>query len=96
MNVIRKHAFEVYKAVFTLLLQIRRAKYVLKRLGLLNEGERRSSALYYSLKHRLLWFANTIYYYLTDLVHTLPLPLPLPLPMLTPSPSRSCYHKPRK
>lgn len=72
MNVIRKHAFKVYKSIFTFLLQIRRAKYVLKRLSLLKEGERRKEALYYSLKHRLLWFANTIYYYLTDLV---PLPI---------------------
>lgn len=74
MNVIRRDAFVVYKSIFTLLLQIRRAEYVLKRLSFLKEdfriiGERREGALYYSLKHRLLWFANTIYYYLTDLVN---------------------------
>ncbi|KAH0608252.1 uncharacterized protein H6S33_002304 [Morchella sextelata] len=73
MNVINKQAFEVYKAVFTFLLQIRRAQYVLKRLTALKHdfrrlGEPGEGALYYSLKHRLLWFSNTIYYYLTDLV----------------------------
>lgn len=75
MNVIRKDAFAVYKSIFTLLLQIRRAQYVLKRLSQQKEGARVSEALYYSLKHRLLWFANTVYYYLTDLVLSRP-PLP--------------------
>lgn len=74
MNVIQKDAFLIYKSIFTFLLQIRRAKYVLKRLTLLKDdfrtvGERGEGTLYYSLRHRLLWFANTIYYYLTDLVH---------------------------
>ncbi|KAH8149715.1 uncharacterized protein LAJ45_06346 [Morchella importuna] len=73
MNVINKQALEAYKSVFTLLLQIRRAQHALKRLTTLKilttlkrgSGE---GALYYSLKHRLLWFTNTLYYYLTDLV----------------------------
>lgn len=73
MNVIRKESFDVYKAIFTFLLQIRRAQYVLKRLNMLKDdfrtlGEHGEGAMYYSLKHRLLWFTNTIYYYLTDLV----------------------------
>jgi len=73
MNVIRKESFEVYNNVFTFLLQIRRAKYMLERLTLLKEdfrtlGESGEGAVYYSLKHRLLWFANIVYYYLTDLV----------------------------
>lgn len=77
MNVIHKDAFDVYKAIFTFLLQIRRAKYVLKRLSMLKEdfrtlGDSGEGALYYSLRHRLLWFANTIYYYLTNLVWLTP------------------------
>ncbi|PWW76919.1 hypothetical protein C7212DRAFT_357533 [Tuber magnatum] len=73
MNVIRKESFEVYNNVFTFLLQIRRAKYMLERLTLLKEdfrilGESGEGAVYYSLRHRLLWFANIVYYYLTDLV----------------------------
>ncbi|RPB02843.1 hypothetical protein L873DRAFT_1833953 [Choiromyces venosus 120613-1] len=75
MNVIRKESFEVYNSIFTFLLQIRRAKYMLERLTLLKEdfrtlGESGEGAAYYSLKHRLLWFANIVYYYLTDLVIT--------------------------
>lgn len=73
MNVINKQALEAYKSVFTLLLQIRRAQHALKRLTTLKAdfrrlGEPGEGALYYSLKHRLLWFTNTLYYYLTDLV----------------------------
>ncbi|CAZ84768.1 unnamed protein product [Tuber melanosporum] len=73
MNVIRKESFDVYNNIFSFLLQIRRAKYVLERLTLLKEdfrtlGESGEGAMYYSLKHRLLWFANIIYYYLTNSV----------------------------
>ncbi|KAL7276255.1 hypothetical protein RUND412_000762 [Rhizina undulata] len=73
MNVIQKTSFQVYKAIFTFLLQIRRARYVLERLVLLKEdfrvvGEEPDGSLYYLLKQRLLWFVNVIYHYLTDLV----------------------------
>ncbi|CUS07192.1 unnamed protein product [Tuber aestivum] len=75
MNVIRKESFEMYNNIFTFLLQIRRAKYMLERLTLLKEdfrflGESGEGAIYYSLRHRLLWFANIVYYYLTNLVLT--------------------------
>lgn len=74
MNIINKQAFEAYKSVFTLLLQIRRAQHALKRLTTLKsltttlKRDSAEGALYYSLKHRLLWFTNTLYYHLTDLV----------------------------
>ena len=73
MNDICKESFEVYNSVFTVLLQFRRVKYKVERLTLLKKdfrtlpesGER---TVNYSLKHRLFWFVNIVYYYLIDLV----------------------------
>src|SRR5205085_2410792 len=60
--------------IFTFLLQIRRATQMIERLRLL-KGEFHSTIshgdvlvevkAYYSLRHRLVWFFNTIYSYLT-------------------------------
>ncbi|KAJ5018451.1 hypothetical protein K4K57_005063 [Colletotrichum sp. SAR 10_99] len=62
-----------YQAVFTLLMQIRRAAGLLQRNRILDElathreiwGNR---ALYYSLRSKLMWFCNCIQTYLVTLV----------------------------
>ncbi|CAK7220670.1 hypothetical protein SCUCBS95973_004239 [Sporothrix curviconia] len=61
-----------YQAVFTLLLQIRRANSVLSRHRLLDDTSRGeqdvSGPLFFSLRSRLLWFCNTLQSYLATLV----------------------------
>ncbi|CAK7235373.1 hypothetical protein SBRCBS47491_009271 [Sporothrix bragantina] len=64
-----------YQAVFTLLLQIRRANAVLSRHRLLDDTgdmskdkEDVSGPLFFSLRCRLLWFCNTLQSYLATLV----------------------------
>jgi gamma-tubulin complex component 5 len=62
-----------YKKIFTFLLQIRRSSHILSRQRLITDGLTKSSssderALYYSLRTRLLWFTQMLYYYLTSLV----------------------------
>ncbi|KAF9881000.1 hypothetical protein CkaCkLH20_01150 [Colletotrichum karsti] len=62
-----------YQAIFTLLMQIRRAAGLLRRNRILDElvthrdvwGNR---ALYYSLRSKLMWFCNCIRTYLATLV----------------------------
>ncbi|KAF6828154.1 gamma-tubulin complex component [Colletotrichum musicola] len=62
-----------YRAIFTLLMQIRRAAGLLQRNRILDElithrdvwGNR---ALYYSLRSKLIWFCNCIQTYLATLV----------------------------
>ncbi|KAI9783400.1 MAG: hypothetical protein M1839_003935 [Geoglossum umbratile] len=77
-NVVKKGTFHVYQRIFTFLLQVRRAMQTLERFRLLKDGLQSSAShgddyggeaeLYYTLRHRLLWFSNTIYTYLTALV----------------------------
>ncbi|CAK7207687.1 hypothetical protein SEUCBS139899_010498 [Sporothrix eucalyptigena] len=57
-----------YQAVFTLLLQLRRASAVLSRHRLLDDNRQASATLYFSLRTRLLWFCNTLQTYLATLV----------------------------
>ncbi|KAH8773207.1 Spc98 family-domain-containing protein [Hyaloscypha sp. PMI_1271] len=62
-----------YQRIFTFLLQIRRSSHILSRQRLITDGLTKSSssderALYYSLRTRLLWFTQMLYYYLTSLV----------------------------
>jgi gamma-tubulin complex component 5 len=61
-----------YRKIFTLLLQIRRASHILSRERPSSSLQKSTSvsegALYYSLRTRLLWFASTLYHYLTSLV----------------------------
>lgn len=64
-----------YQAVFTILMQFRRAAYVLHRHKLLSStqtenGHPADQALYYSCRARLLWFCTTIQTYLTKMVLT--------------------------
>ncbi|ELR08903.1 hypothetical protein VC83_01796 [Pseudogymnoascus destructans] len=63
--VIRPVTLNAYKRIAIFLLQIRRASYILS--GSLS---RTTSAppLYYGLRTKLLWFSNTLYSYLTDIV----------------------------
>lgn len=62
-----------YKRIFTFLVQIRRSSHILSRqrlitAGLTNTSSSDERALYYSLRTRLLWFTQMLYYYLTSLV----------------------------
>ncbi|CAK7274052.1 hypothetical protein SEPCBS57363_005963 [Sporothrix epigloea] len=60
-----------YQAMFTFLLQIRRASAVLSRHRLLNDTKEdmsSSSPLFFSLRSRLLWFCNALQSYLATLV----------------------------
>lgn len=69
-NIITKEAITTYQRVAIFLMQIRRAKYaVLKQRS---QDDRaagvRTNALGYALRHNMLWFLNTLYSHLTDLV----------------------------
>jgi gamma-tubulin complex component 5 len=62
-----------YKRIFTLLVQIRRSSHILSRQKLIDDTLNYTTgtderALYYSLRTRLIWFTQTLYYYLTSLV----------------------------
>ncbi|KUJ17351.1 uncharacterized protein LY89DRAFT_51517 [Mollisia scopiformis] len=62
-----------YKRIFTFLLQIQRSTHILSRQRLVMDTLMQNSgtderALYYSLRMRLLWFNQMLYYYLTSLV----------------------------
>ncbi|CZR56752.1 related to GCP3 (gamma-tubulin complex) [Phialocephala subalpina] len=62
-----------YRKIFTFLLQIRRSTHILSRQRLIVDTLMQNSgtderALYYSLRMRLLWFNQMLYYYLTSLV----------------------------
>ncbi|TVY40901.1 Gamma-tubulin complex component [Lachnellula subtilissima] len=62
-----------YQRIFTFLFQIRRSSHILHRQRLLadiltNNSSSDERALYYSLRTRLLWFIQTLQYYVTCLV----------------------------
>lgn len=71
--VLSEDTISQYQSVFTLLLQLRRALYLLQKQKILdsywtdddNWGER---ALYYSLRNKLLWFSTTLQTYMATLV----------------------------
>lgn len=61
----------LYQRIFTLLVQVRRSSHILSRqrlvkLSTIPDSDER--ALYCCLRTRLLWFSQTLYYYLTALV----------------------------
>ncbi|TAQ86423.1 hypothetical protein B7494_g5250 [Chlorociboria aeruginascens] len=71
--ILDSNAIPSYQRVFTFLFQIRRSSHILSRQRLLvnnlnqnSSSDERSS--YYCLRARLLWFTQTLYYYLTSLV----------------------------
>ena len=70
-NIIRPRSIEIYRRVFVFLLQLQRAKHLLQR----QTAEKHSSAVspksllhQYAVRHRLLWFTNTMLTYFTHLV----------------------------
>lgn len=73
-NIVKEESVAVYQRVFVFLMQVQRAKHMLERQRLLKsalpatetgDGE---NHLVFSLRHRLLWFANVLQTYLTDVV----------------------------
>lgn len=73
-TIIKQDSIEVYQRIFIFTMQTQRAKQMLERLHLSqstlsaldrDDGE---NHLIYSLCHRLLWFANSLLAYLTDMV----------------------------
>jgi gamma-tubulin complex component 5 len=69
LNIIQRSSVLVYQQVFTFLLQTYRAKYILQRINLRSLENRMSSTsrkLSKKLRHRLIWFADTIRFYLTE------------------------------
>ncbi|KAJ8127196.1 hypothetical protein O1611_g6441 [Lasiodiplodia mahajangana] len=60
-----------YQLIFTFLLQLRRASYVLTRHRIVSGGPVHKSSeqeIFYSLRSKLLWFCNTLQSYLSTLV----------------------------
>ncbi|KAI0012772.1 Spc98 family-domain-containing protein [Xylariaceae sp. FL0662B] len=69
--VLTDESLSQYQAVFTFLLQLRRASYVLQRHRLMSDGTAHvtsDQAIYYGLRSKLLWFCDTLHSYLTMLV----------------------------
>ncbi|CCF43013.1 hypothetical protein CH063_12838 [Colletotrichum higginsianum] len=71
--VVTEDTITQYQAVFTLLMQIRRAMSLIQRTRILDELAYRrdiwgSRALYYLLRSKLMWFCNCIQTYLATLV----------------------------
>ncbi|KAA6406442.1 MAG: Gamma-tubulin complex component GCP5 [Lasallia pustulata] len=73
-NVIGQGSLSVHQRIFVFLAQVYRAKYMLERRRLLKstlcplDSEDGENSLVYSLRHRLLWFTNTLHSYLTEAV----------------------------
>ncbi|KAL1979681.1 hypothetical protein VTN96DRAFT_5380 [Rasamsonia emersonii] len=76
-NIITKNSILTYQRIWTFLMQIRRAKYILERQRLRKErgssntdpefdGE--DDNMGYVVRHGLLWFTNILYSHLTELV----------------------------
>ncbi|KAH8591108.1 Spc98 family-domain-containing protein [Bisporella sp. PMI_857] len=62
-----------YQKILTFLLQIRRSSHILSRQRIIKDPLDKTSstderAIYYSLRSRLVWFTQTLYYYLTSIV----------------------------
>ncbi|MCJ1380792.1 hypothetical protein MMC17_003901 [Xylographa soralifera] len=71
-NVIRPNFEDIYQRVFVLLLQVLRAKEMLSRKATaslsIGDDDKSTTAIILSLRHRLLWFINTLHCYLTTTV----------------------------
>ena len=71
MNVIQRSSIPTYQQVFTFLLQIYRAKYLLQNVYLQNIHKLKgcnTRQLSYKLRARLIWFADILRSYLTDII----------------------------
>ncbi|RUS21658.1 hypothetical protein BC937DRAFT_91930 [Endogone sp. FLAS-F59071] len=79
-NIIRVAAIHQYKRIITLLLELKRAKYLMERISLFKSRLHQQAArgrhdpamlLFYSLRVRLMWFVNTVYnYIMTTILHS--------------------------
>lgn len=71
-NIITKDSITTYQRISTFLLQIRRAKHAISKHRLQYsasaQGPRTNAALGYAIRHNMLWFLNTLYSHITDLV----------------------------
>ncbi|KAI0408112.1 Spc98 family-domain-containing protein [Xylaria palmicola] len=69
--VLTDECLEHYRLIFTFLLQLRRATYVLTKHRILSDGlgyMTTEQETFYSLRSKLLWFCNTLQSYLSTLV----------------------------
>lgn len=73
-NIITKDSIQAYQRIYTFLMQVRRAKYVLSKQRLRKgrdwgiEYEDEDDHLGYAIRHNLLWFINILYSHLTEMV----------------------------
>lgn len=58
---------ETYQRIFVFLTQIHRAKYLLQRQKISKHSSSESPLLVYDIRHRLLWFINTMLTHLTQI-----------------------------
>ncbi|KAI1331962.1 Spc98 family-domain-containing protein [Xylariaceae sp. FL0255] len=69
--VLSDESFDHYQSIFTFLLQLRRANYILTRHRIASDGFTNVSTeqgLFYGIRAKLLWFCNTLQTYLSTLV----------------------------
>lgn len=71
--ILKPVAISSYQRILTFLLQTRRSSHILSRHHVAEDSLNRTSstderAIYYSTRTRLLWFTQTLYYYLTSVV----------------------------
>lgn len=73
-NIIKQSSVAIYQRIFVFLMQVKRAKHMLERQRLLKsalpttESEDGKNHVFFSLRHRLLWFSNALLTYLTNFV----------------------------
>lgn len=73
-NLIKQKSITVYQRIFIFSLQVQRAKHMLERQRFLRgalttmNSKGRETHLFFSLRHRLLWFSNILLTYLTNMV----------------------------
>lgn len=71
MNIIQRSSLAVYQRIFTLLLQVYRAKYLLQNFDLNDENNSADINLKhmsYNIRHKLVWFTDNLRSYLTETV----------------------------
>ncbi|KAJ9640045.1 phosphoribosylformylglycinamidine synthase [Coniosporium tulheliwenetii] len=70
-NVIRRTSFKTYQRIFTFLLQVYRAKHLLRKLDFRSSHAvkvTKHTHLIYSLRYHMLWFTDILHAYLTSTV----------------------------
>ncbi|KAF2140165.1 uncharacterized protein K452DRAFT_327592 [Aplosporella prunicola CBS 121167] len=68
LNVVQRSSTPTYQRISTLLLQVYRARYLLRSTQLWHSGTPQHAQAQYYLRHRLLWFADMLHGYLTETV----------------------------